>query len=132
MQLARLRKVGILFAVTSLANVGWVFAWHYDQILLSTLLIASILVLLAVIAVTLRDHPLTSRELWLVRVPFSVYFGWITVATIANMTALLVSLGFDGFGISEVVWAVVIILVGLLIAGATILINKDSLIYQYR
>jgi hypothetical protein len=55
---------------------------------------------------------------WSVRIPFAVYFGWITVATIANVTTLLVSAQFTGFGISEPVWTAVILVVGVLIGLA--------------
>ena len=120
-----LSKVAVLFSVSSLANTAWVFAWHYDQILISTLLIATILVLLATIVVTLRDSQLTSREQWLVRVPFSVYFGWITVATVANITVWLVSIGWDGFGIPIQIWAVIIIAVAALIGTLVMLANRD-------
>ena len=120
-----LRRVGILFGISSLANTGWVFAWHYDQILLSTILIATILVLLAIVAVTLRDHLLNMRQTWLVRVPFSIYFGWLTVATVANITVLLVSAGWDGFGLSNQVWAVAIILIAAAIGTFTMIRNRD-------
>lgn len=122
---ALLQKVGVLFSLSSLANTAWVFAWHFDQIALSTLLIASILVMLAMIAVTLRDAALTTREHWLVRVPFSVYFGWLTVATVANITVLLVSLGWDGFGLPLQVWAMIIIAVAAAIGTVTMLRNRD-------
>lgn len=120
-----LRRVGILFGLSSLANTAWVFAWHYDQILLSTILIVTILVLLAFIAVTLRDQALDRRQFWLVRVPFSIYFGWLTVATVANITVLLVSVGWDGFGIANQIWAVAIILVAAAIGTITLIHNRD-------
>jgi hypothetical protein len=120
-----LRRVAILFSLSSLANTAWVFAWHYDQILLSTVLIAAILVLLALVAVTLRDAVLTPRETWLVRVPFSIYFGWITVATVANITTWLVSIGWDGFGISASIWAVIVVAVAALIGTLVMLRNRD-------
>ena len=50
------------------------------------------------------------------RPPINVYLGWISVATIANVTALLVKLGWNGFGLPETFWAVVVILAGLLVA----------------
>lgn len=120
-----LRKVGILFSVSSLANTAWVFAWHYDLILLSTLLIISILVLLAVIVVTLRGASVTAREQWLVRLPFSVYFGWITVATVANITVWLVSVGWDGFGLENRVWGMLIAAVAAAIGTLVMLRNRD-------
>lgn len=42
--------------------------------------------------------------------PFSVYLGWISVATIANISYVLVEIGWVGFGISEVVWTIVCLL----------------------
>lgn len=51
------------------------------------------------------------------RLPFSVYFGWITVATIANITVFLVSIGWNGFGIPESFWTVVVLLVGAMIGS---------------
>lgn len=120
-----LNKVGTLFALSSLANTAWVFAWHYDQILLSTLLIATILILLAVIVLSVRHHKLEGRDWWFVALPFSVYFGWLTVATVANITVWLVSMGWDGRGSGADIWAAIIIVVAALIGTFTMLRNRD-------
>lgn len=120
-----LNRVGVLFSISSLANTAWVFAWHYDVIPLSVVLILVILVCLILIADTLRVAHLTTREKWFVAIPFSVYFGWTTVATVANITVLLVSLNWDGFGISASVWATIIVVVAMLIGTATMLRNRD-------
>ena len=122
---ALLNRVGVLFAVSSLANTAWIFAWHYDVIPLSAVLIVVILVCLILIADTLRVARLTTRERCFVGVPFSVYFGWTTVATVANITVLLVSLKWDGFGMSASAWATVIVLVAMAIGTATMLYNRD-------
>jgi len=122
---ALLSKVGIVFAVSSLANTVWIFTWHYDFITLSLLMMLVILVCLIVIATEVRKASLSARETFFIRVPFSVYFGWITVATIANVTVWLVSLGWDGFGIAEATWAVALIVIGALIGLAVILRNRD-------
>lgn len=122
---ALLNRVGLLFSISSLANTAWVFAWHYDIIPLSAVLIVVILVCLILINNTLRAAGLTGRERWLIGVPFSVYFGWTTVATIANITVLLVSLHWNGFGLSESTWATIIVVVGMLIGTATMLHNRD-------
>jgi hypothetical protein len=68
---------------------------------------------------------LTLKEKIFIRIPFSIYFGWITVATIANATALLVSLGFNGWGLSEKIWAIIVLGIGLIIGVVTTLKNKD-------
>jgi hypothetical protein len=65
------------------------------------------------------------REKIFIRLPFSVYFGWITVAAIANATVLLVSRGWNGFGIPEPVWAIAMIIVGMLIGAVTTIRNRD-------
>ena len=122
---ALLNRVGVLFSISSLANTAWVVAWHYDHIALSAVLIVVILVSLAVIVTTLRRANLTGRQRWLVGVPFSVYFGWITVATVANMTVLLVSRNWDGFGLPETTWAVIIVLVAMVIGTTTMVRNRD-------
>ena len=122
---ALLNRVGVLFSISSLANTAWVFAWHYDHIGLSAVLVVVILVCLALIVGTLNRTDLTGRQRAYVGVPFSVYFGWTTVATVANITVLLVSLGWDGFGWPDSVWAVIIVLVAMVIGTVTMLRNRD-------
>jgi len=124
-RVALLERVGVLFSLSSLANVAWILSWHYDLILLSTLLLTTMLVLLVLITRTILAADLSPRDRALVRLPFSVYFGWLTVATIANITVWLVSIGWDGFGIPESIWAVAIIAVGAIIGTAVIVRDFD-------
>jgi len=124
-QSALLNRVGILFAVSSLANTAWVFAWHYDRIPVSAVLIVVILVCLALISTTLRRANLSGRRRWFIGVPFSVYFGWTTVAVVANITVLLVSWKWDGLGLSEPTWAVIIVGVAMAIGTVTMVRNRD-------
>jgi hypothetical protein len=121
-------KVGTLFAISSVANIGWIFSWHYKIIPLSMLFMLIILFSLMLINIRINKEKLSSNEKLFVRLPFSVYFGWITIATIANATVLLVSLlgsNLKLLGISEVVWTIIILLVGLLIGAFTTLKNHD-------
>jgi hypothetical protein len=122
---ALLNRVGLLFALSSLTNTAWIFAWHYDLIPLSAVLLITIFVLLAMIVTTVRRANLTGRRRWFIGVPFSVYFGWSTVAVVASITVLLVYLKWDGFGIADSTWAVAIILVAMGIGTATMLRNRD-------
>jgi len=107
-----LSKVNGLFIVNALLNAAWIFAWHYDYIGLSVLLMFGILYTLIRLADIFRANKLSQKEAWLLRTPFSVYFGWITVATIANITVFLVSINWNRFGFSEVFWTIAILLVG--------------------
>jgi len=122
---AVLNRIGTLFSLSSIANTFWILAWHYDVIWLSVLLIIFILGLLIALNQTLVALALTRREALLVRLPFSVYFGWITVATVANITTWLVSIKWSGFDVSEPVWAVVILAVAATIGTVTMLRNRD-------
>lgn len=115
------------FLITSIANMAWIFAWHYGVIWLSVLLMFALLFFLIKIADVINKEKYNALETVLVRLPFSVYFGWITVATIANITVFLVSINWNGFGIAESIWTVIILLVGALIGSIRIL--KDKNIY---
>ncbi|NLB51508.1 MAG: tryptophan-rich sensory protein [Syntrophomonadaceae bacterium] len=121
-----LNKVGLLFIVSSLANAAWIFAWHYDLISLSMILMIVILLSLIYTMKYILQEELNSKEKFMIKLPFSVYFGWITVATIANATVLLVSLNWNGFNIAEPIWAVIIIITGMLIGGAVSIRYKDA------
>lgn len=123
---ALLNRVGLLFSLSSLANTAWIFAWHYDLIPLSAVLLVTILTLLALIVMTVRRADLTGRQRWFIGVPFSVYFGWSTVAVVANITVLLVYWKWNGFGIGESTWAVIIVLVAMAIGTVTMLRNRDA------
>jgi hypothetical protein len=67
----------------------------------------------------------TKKEQYLVHLPFSVYLGWITVATIANVTILLVNANWNRFGISEQFWAAAVIVVAIGITLSVLLRRQD-------
>jgi hypothetical protein len=123
----RLRRVGYLFALSCVANVVWLFLWHYEVFQLS--IVAMVALLLLLIAVYLRLEigrtEVSTAEKWLARVPFSIYLGWITVATIANATSLLDYLGWGGWGIRPEIWAVIMLLAATAITSAVALTRGD-------
>ena len=85
---ARLRRLGYLFAISNLANAAWLFCWHYNQFGLSVLVMLTLLGLLiaSYLRLNVNRSSVTRLEYWSVDVVFSVYLGWITVATVANIT----------------------------------------------
>lgn len=121
---ALMTRINPLFIATSLANIAWIFSWHYDLLGLSVLIMATLLILLIKIADILRVQQFSGTEKLLIRAPFSVYFGWITVAFIANITVFLVSTNWNGFGLSESLLMSIVLLVGATIG--IIRMNKDS------
>ncbi len=123
-----LQKINPLFIASSVANISWIFAWHYDYIGLSVLIMTALLVLLITIADNIRNAKLTGWNNAAIATPFSIYFGWITVATIANITVFLVSVGWGGFGIADYVWTSIILLIGAAI-GITRLLKDKHVAY---
>ena len=119
-----LRKINPFFIATSLANIFWIFAWHYDFIGFSVFIMATLLILLIKIADILRREQFSSPQKILISTPFSVYFGWITVASIANITVFLVSVGWNAFGIADYIWTSIILLAGTVIG--ILRIHKDK------
>lgn len=116
-----LERTTALYIATCLLNTAWIFAWHYGLIGLSLALMLALLVCLIALA-RLADRPqLSLREKLLVKLPVMVYFGWITVAAIANASVLLVSLGWNGFGLSPELWTVLMLAVGTAIGSAVLL-----------
>lgn len=117
-----IEKIGVLFTISSMANTGWMFVWHYKSIGISVVLMAVILVCLILINLNTAKSELSTREKIFIRLPFSIYFGWITVATIANVTAFFVSLGGNGY---NWVLTIAVLIVGLVIAGFTMFKNQN-------
>jgi len=119
--------IGPLFFISCIANMGWIFAWHYEIVPLSLVLMLILLGCLLAIYLRLNvgKSEATKSEKYLVHLPFSVYLGWITIATIANVTALLVDINWGRWGLSEQFWAVAVIIVGIAIALSMLFTRKD-------
>lgn len=124
---ARLRSIDWLFVVSSLANIAWIFLWHYEQFLLT--IVAMLVLLVSLILIYLRldigRSAVPALERWLVHLVFSIYLGWITVATIANVTSVLDYVGWNGFGLSDEAWLVIMLAVALVVAGLMAWTRRD-------
>ncbi|MBN1977313.1 MAG: tryptophan-rich sensory protein [Anaerolineae bacterium] len=123
----RLNSIIEPFALSCLANVVWLFLWHYEMFPLT--LVAMLALLLLLIAIYLRlgigRIQVSPGEKWLAHIPFSIYLGWITVATIANVTSVLDYLGWDGWGAPQI-WAAVMLIAGAVIASAVGFTRGDA------
>ena len=107
-------QVSPLFVANCAANIAWLFAWHYEQLWLSLLLMVAMLgTLFMIYRVVTSEYPKTPSDLLILRMPFSIYFAWITIATIANLTVVQVAMGWEAAGLSAVNWT----LLKLAIAG---------------
>ena len=115
----RLRRIGWFYVLSCVANIAWIFLWHYEYFEFTLIAMGALLLLLIAIYLRLgtgRTH-VRGAETWLVRVPFSIYLGWITVATIANVTSVLEYSGWNGWGLNPVAWAVIMMVVAAVVAS---------------
>ncbi len=121
------KRIGWLFVLSSLANIVWLFLWQYEILSVSVILMFLLLATLIVIYLRLNigKSVVSLREKLAVHVPFSVYLGWITIASIANVSVFLVSENWDGFGVSPETWATLIIIVALIITILVLATRKD-------
>ena len=108
-------EIGWLFSITCVLNALWIVFWHYGKLPLSLLTMAGMLIALIYINILIKDLPTG-----IIKASFGIYLGWICIATIANVTALLVYYNWGGFGISEEIWTIVMISAGALIATLTL------------
>lgn len=119
------RQLNILFSLSSIANTLWILAWHTIQLELSLLLMFIILGSLIAITRKIKQQPVQGLKVLFIRIPFSVYFGWIIVATVANITAYLVHIDWQQWGLPEVFWTVAVLLAGSAIITAATLRDRD-------
>jgi len=112
----------ILFIATSVLNIAWLFCWHYDYIVLSTIVMAVFLVLL-LISITIIPS-----ESMMIKTAFSLYAGWLSIAFIANVTIMIIFLKIDFFLQKEVLWFIVITIIGLILV-ALVLFTSRNVVY---
>lgn len=91
---AKLLRIRWAYLATCFLNAAWLYLWGIERIVLSVLIIAALLAFLALINIELKKTE-TKLDYWLVKFPFGLYFGWVTVATILNVSVAIVSLGYQ-------------------------------------
>lgn len=114
-------RVGYFFILSSLFNITWLFLWQYEYIVASVPLIFALLATLVVIYLRLDigKARVALGERLFVHLPISVYLGWITIASIADVSSAVVSVGWGGFGLAPSTWAQMAVIVAL---GTTLVV----------
>ena len=126
----RLQKIGYWFALSCGANALWLVLFHYNQFALSMVVMLVLLVSLIRIytQIEVGHAALTLKEKWFIHIPFSVYLGWVTVATVANAAHTLYDAGWDGFGLSGEIWATTMLFIATGIT-LTIIATRNDIAY---
>ncbi len=114
---ADLQRMGYLFMLNNLATGAWTIVWVNEWLVFSVVLILTQLVTLLLIHLRLGiwDNSRSAASKWFTQVPLSLYFGWIIIATVANISSALVGLGWDGSGLVAGLWATIMVIAATII-----------------
>jgi hypothetical protein len=124
-----IESIGLWFLISGMANGTWILAWHYEFVFLSLCIMLILLYSLLKIYLTLdNNRPHTLGDNLAIRTFLSVYLGWISVATIANVTTFFVSIGWTSFLFSPSTWTIVMICTATLL-GILMVFKKQDIAY---
>ncbi|MCB9459760.1 MAG: tryptophan-rich sensory protein [Anaerolineaceae bacterium] len=121
-------KIGWWFVLSCVGNITWLYLFLNDQIAISTIAILLILISLIAIYLRLGIGRAVSRALkWAVHIPFSIYLGWVSVATVANIAAALYAAGNEMmlFGIAADVWTVIMMAIAAVLGLLMLYLRGD-------
>lgn len=106
-------KINYLFIINNIATSLWVFVWLYEYVGIA--LILMLIQLFTLIGIIIKADIFDPRKSTVskifTQIPLSLYFAWICIATIANVSAYLVSIDWGGGGISPTLWTIILIAV---------------------
>lgn len=123
----RIVSISFYFIINCIANGAWLLVWHYQNVPLSVLIM--LVMLGTLIAIHSKLHiglpwkPL-KHKLWL-DIPFSLYLGWISIATIANITTLFVEIEVSPFNLPASIWTMILIGVATLLTSFMVLRKRN-------
>ncbi len=120
-------RIGPWFFISCLMNAGWIVVWHYEFLSSSVFIMFALLLSLIAVYVPVRRQPPvpTSADRALVLLPFSIYLGWISNATIVNVTVVLHAANWNGLGLSAEAWTIILLAAALLLALAIGFFHRD-------
>lgn len=118
--------IGPWFFISAVCNIAWILVWHYEFVFLSVLVMLMLFYSLVHIYKTLFTFPsFTLVEKICFLLPFSVYVGWISVATIANISAFLVSMGVESIIFGGHVWAAMMVTIAVILGICMVFVKHD-------
>jgi|HigsolmetaAR206D_1030411.scaffolds.fasta_scaffold07266_3 hypothetical protein len=123
----RIERITPYFLISCVANIAWLLTWHYEILWLNIIIMLCLLGSLIAIYLQLRgdQEPISVRERWFLWLPFSLYLGWVTVATIVNMAVVLYAAGWQDLGIVGVALTAILILTAAGIAIRMLFYSHD-------
>jgi hypothetical protein len=122
-----IQQVNALVILASLAQIFWVYLFTLQFFWLSVVAMLIILLPLIRIYLLLRTgrSQVSRQRRWFAQIPFSIYLAWISVATIVNIASALYISGWDGWGINDIGWTAIMLIIGTVIAAIVAIDRGD-------
>lgn len=122
-----LDRIGYWFVLSCALNCAWLVLWHYEQFVLTFIVMLGLLGSLIVMyqRLNIGRRRVTLLEKWAVNVPFSVYLGWISVAALANFAVVLSTLNLDSLGLPPLIFTLILLLIATSLAMSMILRRNE-------
>jgi hypothetical protein len=108
-------KIGWWFVISCLANCAWIVTWLYGHTGISVLVLLLLLISLLMILMAALPYDKSVAEKWFINFPFQIYAGWVSVALIAATAAWLSKIEWSAWGISEINWTIILIIIASII-----------------
>ncbi len=102
-------KIGWWFVISCIANCAWIVAWLYGFSGLSVLILVVAMISLIKILLEALKHNDSTAKKWFINIPFQIYTGWMSVALIVATASWLHKIGWNGWGISENIWTIILV-----------------------
>ncbi|OIN65856.1 tryptophan-rich sensory protein [Exiguobacterium sp. KRL4] len=118
------KKIGPWFLISCLFNAGWIVSFSFKLFPLSVVVIVGLLLSLIVIYSKIDRETKALRF----KLPFSLYLGWVSVATIANIFLTLDTENINSLlGIGDAGWTMIMLGVGVIVALLFMFANRDPI-----
>jgi benzodiazapine receptor len=121
------------FVFSNIANTVWLVLFQTNQPATFVLSVPVMLLILGSLIMIYRQLGMGSRvsraTYWLIQVPFSIYLGWITIATIANVSQTLYANGYTELGLGGPTWAAILLAIGTVIISAVVIDGRGNVPY---
>jgi len=117
-------EISLLYRLSCGFNIVWIVLFSYLQILLSSIFIFGFLITLSLLCIKLIK--IQEKNRFLLPLTFGLYTGWLMIATVVNISATLVKLEWNGFGISTEILAIATLIVSVVLVYLVQLSNKNA------
>lgn len=121
--------IGIWFILSCIFNIAWLFLWHYLYIEWSVgIMLLLVLSVLVIYRKTRSIHYPTIGETLFVKLPFSIYLGWVCAAFVVNVGIVIHKNGWSPFGLTELGWSIALLCIGAVLAILISRHYRDSIL----